>query len=59
MSDQNPPTASASASTAWSRNLATPLRDFLRAETGSAAILLVAAVETVDRRREKKANQPV
>ncbi|HET8606221.1 MAG TPA: Na+/H+ antiporter NhaA [Gaiellaceae bacterium] len=30
--------------TAWSRNLATPLREFLRTETGSAAVLLAAAV---------------
>ena len=30
--------------TAWARNLETPLRRFLRTETGSAAILLAAAV---------------
>jgi Na+/H+ antiporter NhaA len=30
--------------TAWSRNLATPLRDFLRTETGSAAVLLLATL---------------
>jgi Na+/H+ antiporter NhaA len=30
--------------TAWARNLETPLREFLRTETGSAAILLGAAV---------------
>src|SRR5438876_8509194 len=30
--------------TAWVRNLETPLRRFLRTETGSAAVLLVAAV---------------
>src|SRR5450432_386714 len=30
--------------TAWARNLEAPLRDFLRTETGSAAILLAAAV---------------
>ncbi|HET6944820.1 MAG TPA: Na+/H+ antiporter NhaA, partial [Gaiellaceae bacterium] len=30
--------------TAWSRNLTTPLRDFLSTETGSAALLLAAAV---------------
>jgi Na+/H+ antiporter NhaA len=30
--------------TAWARNLESPLRDFLRTETGSAAILLCAAV---------------
>ncbi|HWE14375.1 MAG TPA: Na+/H+ antiporter NhaA [Solirubrobacteraceae bacterium] len=33
-----------SAKTAWARNLEAPLREFLRTETGSAAILLVAAV---------------
>src|SRR3989441_9519323 len=30
--------------TAWVRNLETPLRSFLRTETGSAAVLLAAAV---------------
>jgi Na+/H+ antiporter NhaA len=30
--------------TAWARNLEAPLRDFLRTETGGAAILLVASV---------------
>src|SRR4029077_20284970 len=30
--------------TAWARNLETPLRSFLRTETGSAAVLLAAAV---------------
>src|SRR3954466_5046916 len=30
--------------TAWARNLETPLRQFLRTETGSAAVLLAAAV---------------
>jgi Na+/H+ antiporter NhaA len=30
--------------TAWARNLEEPLRDFLRTETGSAAILLLGAV---------------
>ena len=29
-------------STAWARNLETPLRSFLRTETGSAALMLVA-----------------
>src|SRR6478672_10459306 len=33
-----------SARTAWSRSVRTPLRDFLRTETGSAAVLLAAAV---------------
>ena len=30
--------------TAWTRNLATPLREFLRAEIGGAAVLLLAVV---------------
>src|ERR1041384_7946496 len=30
--------------TAWARNLQTPLRTFLRTETGSAAVLLIAAL---------------
>src|SRR2546429_9407929 len=30
--------------TAWGRNLAAPVRDFLSTESGSAAILLAAAV---------------
>src|SRR4030088_1091972 len=30
--------------TAWARNLEAPLRDFLRTETGSAAVLLGATV---------------
>ena len=30
--------------TAWARNLQTPLRSFLRTETGSAAVLLVATL---------------
>ncbi|HEX4527170.1 MAG TPA: Na+/H+ antiporter NhaA, partial [Gaiellaceae bacterium] len=30
--------------TAWVRNLETPLRSFLRTETGSAAVLLAAVV---------------
>src|SRR5256714_12246652 len=30
--------------TAWARNLATPVRDFLSTETGSAAVLFAAAV---------------
>jgi Na+/H+ antiporter NhaA len=30
--------------TAWARNLQTPLREFLRTETGGAAVLLAAAV---------------
>ena len=42
------PTAAAPAPltgrTAWARSLQTPLREFLRTETGSAAVLLAAAV---------------
>jgi Na+/H+ antiporter 1 len=34
----------ASRGTAWARNLEAPLRGFLRTETGSAAILLAAAI---------------
>ena len=30
--------------TAWTRNLQTPLRSFLRTETGSAAVLLAGVV---------------
>ena len=30
--------------TAWARNLAAPVRDFLNTETGGAAVLLCAAV---------------
>src|SRR5271155_1145837 len=30
--------------TAWARNLASPVRDFLSAETGSAIVVLAAAV---------------
>src|SRR4029450_4072239 len=30
--------------TAWARNLETPLREFLRTETGGAAVLLAAAL---------------
>jgi Na+/H+ antiporter NhaA len=37
-------TAAFSGRTAWSRSLGTPLRDFLRTETGSAAFLLAASV---------------
>ena len=41
------PTARLSGSTAWGRNVQTPLRDFLRTETGSAAVLLAATVAAV------------
>src|SRR2546423_9042952 len=36
--------ASLTGRTAWARNLAAPVRDFLSAETGSAVVLLCAAV---------------
>ena len=36
--------SSFSGRTAWTRNLQTPLREFLRTETGGAAVLLAAAV---------------
>ena len=39
MADERPP-APLSGRTAWARNLQTPLRVFLRTETGSAAVLL-------------------
>src|SRR5213080_914057 len=38
------PAAPYSGRTAWARNLAAPVRDFLSTETGSAAVLLAAAV---------------
>ena len=44
----SPPEPSSAASftgrTAWARNMKSPLRDFLRTETGGAAVLLAAAV---------------
>jgi Na+/H+ antiporter NhaA len=40
----SPAGALLSGRTAWARNLETPLRDFLRTETGSAAVLLAATV---------------
>ena len=52
MADAQPATAATetrgstaySGRTAWARNLAAPVRDFLSTETGSAAVLLAAAV---------------
>ena len=38
------PSSSFSGKTAWARNLASPVRDFLTTETGSASVLLVATV---------------
>jgi len=44
MAETVQPAAPLSGRTAWARNLEAPLRDFLRTETGSAAILLGAAI---------------
>ncbi len=44
MTDSHPAPSLLSGRTAWARNLETPLRRFLRTETGSAAILLAATV---------------
>jgi Na+/H+ antiporter NhaA len=41
---QSPAAALFSGTTAWARSLETPLRRFLRTETGSAAILLAATI---------------
>jgi Na+/H+ antiporter NhaA len=41
---QPPPARPLAGRTAWARNLQTPLRTFLRTETGSAAVLLVMTV---------------
>src|SRR5438105_7818920 len=38
------PSRAFSERTAWARSLETPLRDFLRTETGSAAVLLAATL---------------
>src|SRR5215470_16858844 len=38
------PGAAATGRTAWGRHLQTPLRQFLRTETGSAAVLLTATI---------------
>jgi Na+/H+ antiporter NhaA len=43
-SENQSSTGPLSGRTAWARNLEAPLRDFLRTETGSAAVLLVGAV---------------
>ena len=43
-SDPTSPAAFFSGRTAWARSLETPLREFLRTETGGAAVLLAAAV---------------
>src|SRR5687767_4788863 len=39
-----PTTGPLSGRTAWARNMQTPLRDFLRTETGGAVVLLAATV---------------
>ncbi|HEX2804807.1 MAG TPA: Na+/H+ antiporter NhaA [Kineosporiaceae bacterium] len=44
MTDSGTPAAPLSGRTAWARNLEAPLGQFLRTETGSAAVLLVATV---------------
>jgi hypothetical protein len=46
VSEEHPPEAvrAFSGRTAWARNLETPLRLFLRTETGSAVVLLGAAL---------------
>jgi Na+/H+ antiporter NhaA len=44
MADTDVSAAPFSGRTAWTRNLQTPLRAFLRTETGSAAVLLTAVV---------------
>jgi Na+/H+ antiporter NhaA len=44
MTESVSPAALFSGRTAWARNLETPLRRFLRTETGSAAVLLTATV---------------
>ena len=43
-SDRNGRQSPFSGRTAWARSLETPLREFLRTETGGAAVLLAAAV---------------
>src|SRR3984885_14045658 len=44
MTESQPAPSLLSGRTAWARSLETPLRQFLRTETGSAAILLAATV---------------
>ena len=44
MTESQPAPSLLSGRTAWARNLETPLRQFLRTETGSAAILLAGTV---------------
>jgi len=44
LSGPNGPSATFSGRTAWARSIETPLREFLRTETGGAAVLLAAAL---------------
>ncbi len=44
MADAATPAPALSGRTAWARSVQTPLREFLRTETGSAAVLLAATV---------------
>src|SRR5947199_10612677 len=44
MSEQQAPSRAFSERTAWARSLETPLRGFLRTETGGAAFLLAATI---------------
>ena len=44
MAERSEPGGAFSQRTAWARSLETPLRDFLRTETGSAAFLLAATI---------------
>ncbi|MGE5291402.1 MAG: Na+/H+ antiporter NhaA [Micromonosporaceae bacterium] len=44
MAEPQPPAAPLAGRTAWARNLETPLRRFLRTQTGSAAVLLAATI---------------
>jgi len=44
MAEPQPSAAPLAGRTAWARNLETPLRRFLRTETGSAAVLLAATI---------------
>lgn len=44
MSDISQPSTALAGRTAWARNLEAPLRDFLRTQSGSAAVLLAAAL---------------
>ena len=47
MAESQPPAAPLAGRTAWARNLETPLRRFLRTQTGSAVVLLAATIAAV------------